>query len=237
MKLTEQHTAFLSPVSLEVEKAFLSYRLGMRVTEVRGSIPLCTEKQDTTSVLDAKPLWNGNSYPLRQMRAASWLGRLLTSESHLSWEKKNEAWFYLHTSEGIHVFTETVAYCSFAKVASKYRVLCMKVSDISINESFVTVLEQRCPLWKLDPIHLLDVIDDSAVTRFQAKVRAWNKPCPHLTLFMYLFDAYDKASLWIVCLQDELLNGEFPKEEWQYFYQRMAAVCALYILPAKSWLM
>ena len=67
MKLTEQHTAFLSPVSLEVEKAFLSYRLGMRVTEVRGSIPLCTEKQDTTSVLDAKPLWNGNSYPLRQM--------------------------------------------------------------------------------------------------------------------------------------------------------------------------
>ena len=35
MKLTEQHTAFLSTISLEVEKAFLSYRLGMRVTEVR----------------------------------------------------------------------------------------------------------------------------------------------------------------------------------------------------------
>ena len=101
MKLTEQHTAFLSTVSLEVEKAFLSYRLGMRVTEVRGSIPLCTEKQDTTSVLDAKPPWNGNSYPFATDAGSILIGKITGKRKSfiLGEEKMKHDFIYIPLSE------------------------------------------------------------------------------------------------------------------------------------------
>lgn len=38
---------------------------------------------------------------------------------------------------------------------------CLKVADISTDESFVAKLARRCTSGQLDPIHLFDVIEDS----------------------------------------------------------------------------
>jgi len=51
-------------------------------------------------------------------------------------------------------------YSSFGMEVLEKGTLSFKVSDISTDESLVTVLAQRCTAGQLDPIHLFDVIED-----------------------------------------------------------------------------
>lgn len=55
-------------------------------------------------------------------------------------------------------------YFSFGIEVFEHDSLCMKVSDISTDVSFVTTLARQCTCGKLDPVHLYNVIEDSLGT-------------------------------------------------------------------------
>lgn len=55
-------------------------------------------------------------------------------------------------------------YISFGIEALEHGSLCRRISDISTDEDFVAALARKCTSGQLDPIHLLDVIEDSLGT-------------------------------------------------------------------------
>ena len=59
------------------------------------------------------------------------------------------------------LFTQELGqYCTYGIEVLERGVLHSKISDISTDKNFVADLARRCTLGQLDPIHLLDVIED-----------------------------------------------------------------------------
>lgn len=68
---------------------------------------------------------------------------------------------YIPFKEELHS-DELGFYTSFGiNIIDSSNNLIASISDISINESFVSALCDRYTLYQLDPIHFFDVIEDS----------------------------------------------------------------------------
>lgn len=116
------------------------------------------------SVLDARSRWNGNLYPFATDAGSVSTGTdTAVQESFTQGEPKMTHDFtYIPVREDL-ISPELGHYSSFEMEVLDKGTLSSKVSDISTDESLVTVLTQRCTAGQLDPIHLFNVIEDMLV--------------------------------------------------------------------------
>ena len=113
------------------------------------------------SVLDARSLWNGNLYPFATAAGSVSTGTdtAVQRSFTLGVPEMTRDFTYIPVRKDL-ISPELGYYSSFGMEVLEEGTLSLKVSDISTNESLVTVLAQRCTAGQLEPSHLFNVIED-----------------------------------------------------------------------------